>query len=122
VIKKIGVFARPFPRRTHMENAKAFIGVSLDSGYFTRAWVRGALNELSSKHSSVLILLADDVLKFTRTLVSQPGSPKLSFTEADKYVVKRSAEIRRFFESEIRILPEVCAARVRVESWSCFAD
>lgn len=105
-----------------MVKEKAFIGVSLDSTYFSRAWVRNALNLLSKKYKSVLIILADDVLKFTRTATTVNDSVVLDFATAESYVIKRRQEVSRFFDSEISKLSTETKSIVKIGQWSLFID
>jgi len=69
-----------------------------------------------------MIVLADDLLKFSRTAIPQRGSVVLDFEAAESYTVKRRQEVAQFFESEILHLPVETRKSVRLGYWSLFAD
>jgi hypothetical protein len=99
-----------------------FIGVSLDSSHFSRDWIRYALNSLTEAHQELLIVLADGLLKFTRTPVIRDGAVCLDFSLATKYVAERREQVHRFLDSEIRLLAPEKRAKVRAVEWSFFVD
>jgi tRNA-dependent cyclodipeptide synthase len=103
--------------------AKAFIGVSLDGSHFSREWVRSTLDRLSADYKQVLILFADDVLKFTRTAVIKRDSIELDFVRADSQVLSRYQETKRFFESELKFISRGKSNRtVEFSRWRDWTD
>ncbi len=104
------------------QSGNAFIGVSLDSRLFSREWIRFALPRLLAKHRSVLFLLADDLLLYTRSVERAKDRLALDFVEANKLVITRSMEYRRFLESEAERVRGCGGERVKVKSWMEFAD
>ena len=106
----------------HEPGPKAFIGVSLDSKAFTRPWVRLALAQLVANYSSVLVLLADELLLYTRTARSNQGDVVLDYHNAGDFMHRRSREMARFMESEVLRLPPVMRERVSIKTWSDFSD
>jgi tRNA-dependent cyclodipeptide synthase len=105
-----------------MNRNNAFIGVSLDSRAFSREWVRSALGWILSRHGELLIVIADELLYYTRTSAACGDFAVLDFNHAKARVESRRKETENFFRSEIdRLLPE-SAERVRVVGWDMFSD
>jgi hypothetical protein len=100
----------------------AAVLVSLDSKLFTREWVRSALALLLAEHGSLMFLLADDLLRYTRTGRSFNGDSCLDFSQVSSKAEHRYEEVRRFLASEIRRLDPAAQERVRVSRWRDFTD
>lgn len=101
---------------------KAFIGVSLDSQLFSRTWVRYALKFVFQKHHSLLFLLADDLLRYTRTAQVISGKAILKIPETSQLVNRKRIEVQRFLHSEVKRLDSNSQAQILIKSWNSFAD
>lgn len=99
----------------------AFIGVSLDSKLFTREWIARAVKTILEKHDRLLFLLADDLLRYTRSSVCVEGSLTVDFPSASAMVRRRSQEIESFINSVILKLP-TATNRVTVSRWADYSD
>jgi hypothetical protein len=100
----------------------AAVLVSLDSKLFSREWVRSSLALILAEHGSLMFLLADDLLRYTRTGRYLNGDTYLDFSQVSRKAEHRHGEIRRFLASEIRRLDPTTQERVRVRRWRDFAD
>jgi len=98
----------------------AAVLVSLDSKQFPREWVRSALAFILARHDSLMFLLADDLLAYTRSTVD--GGTQLSFSHAAAKAGRRHEEVRRFLQSEIRRLDPAAQERVTIRRWRDFSD
>lgn len=99
----------------------AFIGVSLDSKLFSIDWIRLALQYILDRHDSLLFLLADDLLLYTRTARFSGLNPILDFPKAYSYANKRLHEFQTFLFSEIdRVDTKRC--KIYVKQWGEFSD
>jgi tRNA-dependent cyclodipeptide synthase len=101
-----------------MTGGPAFIGVSLDSKSFSRNWVRSALAWILERHSSLLIVMADDLFYYTRTGIGCD----VNFDRISDRVTSRRSEMEVFFHSEIDRLSVEDAARVKMARWADFSD
>lgn len=100
----------------------AFVGVSLDSRLFTRRWVSHAIPALLARHESLLLLLADDLPLYTRSVRDAGSQIALDYNAATLLVDRRSAEFRRFLQMAAARLPPPLDQRVIVRTWAQFSD
>lgn len=100
-----------------MENA--FIGFSLDSKLFTRAWLRQFVPYILDRHNSLLINIADDLFLYTRC--SQNMS-QINFQDGELRTKKLLEERRAFIKSELERLGKDYCQRINLCGWSAFAD
>jgi tRNA-dependent cyclodipeptide synthase len=98
------------------------IGVSLDSQLFTREWVRFAIAYTLSKHKDLELFLGDRLLLYNKTVQADGQERRVDFESANAKREKRTCEIRAFINSEIERLPPSDQARIKVTSWSDYAD
>jgi hypothetical protein len=103
-----------------MVSAKAFVGVSLDNRAFKRSWFRWAISSLLARHGRVLFLLADDLMRWTRTANAETG--EVSFVAIDAIVSARSTTSRSFIQSEVQRLPSADRGRILIKGWQDFSD
>jgi tRNA-dependent cyclodipeptide synthase len=101
---------------------KAFVGISLDSKSFSRAWVRGALSLLASKHQQVLMVFADELFVYTRAAHPSNGRTRLELTKARAAAAALADERMRFFRREVDRLGAASAANFRLAHWRDFSD
>lgn len=104
------------------KRGNAFIGVSLDTKLFSRAWVRYAMNFILHKHHSLLFLLADDLLRYTRTVQVVSGKTILNIPEISDVVNSRRLEFEKFLTSEIKRLNNNFQSRILIKPWHSFTD
>lgn len=105
-----------------MLNERAFVGVSLDSKDFNRAWVRFALKYLTGRHDHLMVVFADDLLKFTRTAVQKDDVVVVDFESIEPLVGRSRKQMWKYFEEEILRLPREKQKSVQLGNWSLFAD
>lgn len=103
------------------KNGNAFIGCSLDSKLFTREWVRYAIPYLLEHHNSVLFLIAEELLRYTRTLETG-GSNFLNFSGATDQVNERKDEFYKFLKSEISKLDTETQKSISIRFWREMVD
>jgi tRNA-dependent cyclodipeptide synthase len=101
--------------------SKAFVGISLDSGLFSRAWVRRALEHLAVEHEQILLVLADELFMYTRAAYLDEAAVAVDIPQAHAAADALAGERQRFFEREIARLGEA-AGRFRLVRWSVFSD
>ena len=101
---------------------RAFIGISLDSKGFSRIWVREALKLILKKHDQLLIVIADDLFWYTRSLHQKDGENRLALEECKSRIAKRRGEAMRFLSSEINKLSCEDQEKIEIRSWNYFAD
>lgn len=101
---------------------QAFIGVSLDSKLFTRDWIRYALNVILERHNALLFLIADDLLRYTRTTQTISGKAVLGISATSHLINQRRLEFEIFLNSEIKNLDCKTQERVLIKNWCSFAD
>lgn len=103
-------------------SGNAFIGVSLDSKLFSRAWIHYAINFVLQKHHTLLFLLADDLLRYTRTAKTIDGRTLLNIPETTHLISKRRLEFERFMNTELQHIDDTAKNRVHVRRWNSFTD
>jgi tRNA-dependent cyclodipeptide synthase len=101
---------------------RAFVGVSLDSRLFTREWLRLALPHLLEQHDEVLVVLADDLLQYTRSASLVDGRVVLQLEAAASAAGERRAESLRSIERALVNLSASDRTRIAVKVWSDFED
>lgn len=104
------------------KNGKAFIGVSLDTKLFSRAWVRSALDFVLGRHHSLLFLLADDLLRYTRTAQTISGKTIFNISQTSHLVDSRRLEFEKFLTSEVKRLDKQSQTRILIKPWHSFTD
>lgn len=104
------------------KKGKAFIGVSLDSKLFSRTWVRFAIDYTLEKHHCLLFLLADDLLKYTRTAQTISGKTALKIVETSRIINDRKLAFEKFLISEINRIDQYSQTRILIKPWRSFTD
>jgi tRNA-dependent cyclodipeptide synthase len=103
-------------------NNSAFIGVSLDSAIFSREWIRSSLRYVLTKHEDVLLLLADEILAYNKTLALELGPRIMDLELARARIGQRRDDIAKFLSKEIAFLPKADQNRIRLAVWRDFSD
>jgi tRNA-dependent cyclodipeptide synthase len=103
-------------------NGHAFIGVSLDNKLFSGAWIRYAIELILERHESLIFLLADDLLRYTRTAAFVDDECVLDFDGANKKTEKRRSEFRKFLKRHIDRLELPLRDSITIKVWSDFSD
>lgn len=103
-------------------NNSAFIGVSLDSGLFTREWIRNAIHHLLSRHETILLVLADQLLAYNKIANFDAGRATFDLQSAKVRIDQRRNDIMKFVQKEVALLPNPDKARVRIATWADFSD
>ena len=98
------------------KNGHAFIGCSLDSKFFTREWIQYAIPSLLEKHNSILILIAEELLRYTRTLTLTP-TKHLDFKGVSSMIHDRRTEFHAFLRSEIQKLSKHHQDNITIKYW-----
>lgn len=101
---------------------KAFIGVSLDSKLFSRTWVRFAIDFILERHHCLLFLLADDLLRYTRTAQVISNKTVLKIAETSNLINNRRLEFEKFLISEVNRIDKHSQTRILIKSWRSFTD
>jgi len=100
----------------------AFIGVSLDTKIVSRAWLRYAIKYVIQKHHSLLFLIADDLLRYTRTTRTICDKTILDIGDTSEHINRRRIEFEKFINSELKHLDGKTQERIYVKTWGSFAD
>jgi tRNA-dependent cyclodipeptide synthase len=103
-------------------NGHAFIGVSLDNKLFSGAWIRYAIKLILERHESLVFLLADDLLRYTRTAAFVGDHCFVDFDQADKTTEKKRSEFRKFLQRQIDRLEVPLRDSIKIKLWSEFSD
>lgn len=108
----------------NIENTKgnAFIGISLGNKLFTRSFLQRSLYFLLKKHDTILLLIADDLLKYTRITINNNGSAILDIRGVSSNISVRYEEFHRFIQSIIERIESKYRHRILVKRWAYFAD
>lgn len=101
----------------------AFVGVSLDSELFTRAWIRFAIATILNSHQTLLFVMGDRLLTYNK-IVTGPGKDAIgiSIDLAEQRIGKRTSDIRKFLDAEIVRLPNDQKDRVHVSTWRDYSN
>ncbi len=105
-----------------MENNKAFIGVSLDNQIFLTDWLSLALKNIINKHDTILFLLADDLLRYTRTISDNNEDEILDFLEIENIISKRRKKFTNHLTNTLSSFSAETNKKVEVKLWKDFED
>jgi tRNA-dependent cyclodipeptide synthase len=100
----------------------AFVGVSLDSVKFSRAWIRFAIRRILAQHDELQFVLADRLLAYNKLTRISDGSLSFDLEFADRRIKKRSGDIRQFLTTEVERLPKDMQERVSIAGWNDYSD
>lgn len=92
----------------------AFIGISLDSKKFTRTWIAGAIAHALGRHDRLKLVVADDLLTYTRTTLRRNAHVVLDIDAVRRRCERRYTDMTVFLRRSIDRLPAQMAARVSV--------
>jgi hypothetical protein len=101
---------------------KAFVGISVGCKIFTKPWVKKALYFMLDRHKSVLFLLADELLRYTRVARIEEEGVKLEIEKTSKIIKERSEQWQKFLISEINQFFPKSESCVEIRNWSYFSD
>jgi len=105
-----------------MESNKAFIGVSLDNQTFLTDWLSLALRKIIKKHDNLLFLLADDLLKYTRTIVENNEHELLDFLKIEDIIEKRRKKFLNHLSNTLSNFSTEDSKKIEVKFWKDFED
>ena len=88
---------------------KSFIGVSLDNQIFFTDWLFTAINSLLNKHDKILFLIADDLLRYTRSII-------------EDIVNKKSKKFIYYLNNSLLNLTAKEKEKIEIKRWSDFED
>lgn len=105
-----------------MKSNKAFIGVSLDNQIFLTDWLLFALKKILSKHDTILFLLADDLLRYTRTSVETNNDELVDYIAIDEIIAKRANKFTHHLENTLSSFSTDQIQKVKVRHWKDYED
>lgn len=95
----------------------AFIGCSIDSKLFTIEWFNKTFGILLKKHDSILVLLADDLMLYTRSFSTYANI--LNYNDTNERIKKRSESMAA---NILSVKKEFDMERIFVASWKDYTD
>jgi hypothetical protein len=101
---------------------KAFIGVSLDNQIFLTDWLSLAIKRLVTNHDKVLFLIADNLLRYTRTTIEKNDIELLDLTNIEAQISKRKNRFTSHLDKSLSNFSEIDKAKIEVKIWSDFED
>ena len=104
------------------QNSNAFIGVSLDNQIFLTDWLTLALKKIINSHDTILFLLADDLLRYTRTVIDVNGIEQLDFIEIENIILKRKSKFTQHLETTLLNFTKEEKKKIIVKNWNNFED
>lgn len=95
----------------------AFIGCSIDSKLFTKEWFCETFEILLKKYDSILVLLADDLMLYTRSFSTYANI--LNYNDANERIKKRCESMAA---NILSVKKEFDMERIIVASWQDYTD
>ena len=104
------------------KKGKAVIGVSLGCKLFTKDWIRLAIMQLSERHESILFVLADELLRYTRSAHIVEDRVELEIQRTSSIITERSKEWAKCILSERNRVVDNGTSLIQVRKWADFSD
>ena len=101
---------------------KSFIGVSLDNQIFFTDWLFTAINSLLNKHDKILFLIADDLLRYTRSIIEEKDKEVLDLNKIEDIVSKKSNKFINYLNNSLLNLTAKEKEKIEIKRWRDFED